>query len=68
MKVKIFSNAGIEDLEKALNKWLEEAKEKEFDIKKIKQSYGGDSMYALISIWYEEPEPSVYEERGLLSV
>ena len=54
MKVKIFSNDGDSpSLERDINAWLEQ--NKNIEVLHVKQSYadGGESMYALVSVWYK---------------
>jgi len=54
MKVKIFSNQGDSpSLERDINAWLEQ--NKNIEVLHVKQSYadGGESMYALVSVWYK---------------
>ncbi|MEI7813012.1 MAG: hypothetical protein WCJ01_11420 [Ignavibacteria bacterium] len=54
MKVKIFANkSDAENLETELNNWLKT--NKGIGIKEIKQSFttDGDSVFFLISVWYQ---------------
>ena len=55
MKVKMFANSNIKELEDEINAWLSSHKVK---VDSAKQNYTCDdkSCYALVSLWFESLE------------
>ncbi len=57
IKVKIFSDKDTDQLEAKINQWLAENGDKE-----IMEFVNGSTAYTVvISLFYQEPEPSAYE-------